>query len=201
MILWGSLIHCSSILAKDLGVQGHIYQIEEPDLLEYIYSTLGDMQSSGELSNLQEQWKRDFKKKVMRPKPVEGVVVTSEEKVFYFDPTIEVMDDIRDHRGALIHKAGTRLNPLNYVHLGQMLVFIDGDDEKQVEWALKIIPSEHEPKKIILVKGSPIELMRSTKVRIYFDQQGYLLRQLGITQVPAIAVQEGDKILVREKKL
>ena len=51
--------------------------------------------------------------------------------------------------------------------------------------------------KIILVKGSPLKLQRKEKIWIYFDQGGILTSKLGITQVPALVVQEGLQLKIK----
>ena len=71
------------------------------------------------------------------------------------------------------------------------MLFIDGDDELQVKFALK------GQAKIILVKGSPLKLQRKEKIWIYFDQGGILTSKLGITQVPALVVQEGLQLKIK----
>ena len=49
-----------------------------------------------------------------------------------------------------------------------------------------------------LVGGSTINLMRAWKTRVYYDQEGLLVRKLGITAVPAIVSQEGARLRIDE---
>jgi hypothetical protein len=80
--------------------------------------------------------------------------------------------DIRDQKGNLIAAAGQRINPLDFVSVRQDLVFIDGDDPAQTAWAIEHYSDIKA--KIILVNGSPVELMTAKKRRFYFDQAGKL---------------------------
>ena len=52
--------------------------------------------------------------------------------------------------------------------------------------------------KPILVGGSYMDLMRSWKLRLYYDQEGVLVRKFGITAVPAIVSQEGQRLRIDE---
>ena len=112
--------------------------------------------------------------------------------------------DLADHNGKVFARAGEQFNPLDRVKMSPML-FIDGDNEKQINWALKKISEKkifrHDFAKIVLVKGSPFDLQEKLKRSIYFDQQGLLTKKLGIEHVPAIVFQRPwEKVLmVREE--
>ena len=59
------------------------------------------------------------------------------ERSWIFDPAMQVGHDILDNKGHVIARAGQRVNPLDFVAIRQKLVFIDGDDRDQVNWALR----------------------------------------------------------------
>ena len=88
-------------------------------------------------------------------------------------------------------QAGTSYNPLDHKSFGDPLIFIDGDDTDQVQWAIS------QDAKIILVNGSPLKLEKVHKRSFYFDQGGVLTEKLGINEVPSRVSQE-DKDLVIE---
>src|SRR3546814_19610827 len=101
-----------------------------------------------------------------------------------FDPSRVLERDLRDVNCNLVAAAGTRVNPLAFVSLKTDLVFIDGRDDAQVDWALKRWSATTAP--IIFVAGSPFERMGEKKRRFFFDQQGKLTGHFGIPHVPAI---------------
>jgi hypothetical protein len=70
----------------------------------------------------------------------------------------------------LIAAQGQRFNPLNHLNLAHSFAFIDGDSAEERDWALR----QGAPDKlwIVLVKGSPTDLMKATQRRFYFDQMG-----------------------------
>jgi conjugal transfer pilus assembly protein TraW len=187
--------------AKDFGTQGTVYEIEEVDMLDMIKNKLASMQASGELALKQEEMKKVAEARIMRPKRVESVVHTVEERTYEYDPTIIVEEDIKDHKGRLIKEKGTRVNPLEIgkaYSIIKPLLFIDGDSKEQVKWALDYVKNIDDKAIVILVNGSPIELMKKYKRRFYFDQSGSLTGKLGIKQVPAEAVHVGSVIQIKE---
>jgi hypothetical protein len=107
--------------------------------------------------------------------------------------------DIRDARGNLIAAQGQRFNPLTHLNLAHSFAFIDGDSAAEREWALR----QGAPDKlwIVLVKGSPTDLMKATQRRFYFDQMGSLTGKFGIAHTPALLVQQGDHLDIREVAL
>ena len=191
--------------AKDLGVYGQTFPIKEMDIVEYIQNQLKDMKESGELARHQEQIAQEARANIKRPKPISGIKHTDESRSFLYDPTYQVQEDITDHENKIIHKKGTRVNPLEHVSWGADMLFIDGDDERQIKWVqdyqTEINSKDFKDKVIVLVKGEPILLEDELQTRIYFDQEGKITSQLGITQVPAVVIQENKHLRIREIKL
>lgn len=197
--LAGLLYAAIPAAAKDYGQQGTVFPIVEPDLLEQIRAKLQRLEASGETARLNADLKKRTIAQVNRPEPVAGLRVASSPRQWMFDPTITVEADIRDDKGRLIISAGTRVNPLDTVSLRQKLIFIDGDDAAQLAWAIKVHKAADA--KLILVKGAPLDLMRTRQRRFYFDQGGSLVKRFGIHAVPAIVEQQGRILMVREVPL
>ena len=103
-------------------------------------------------------------------------------------------EDILNEKGSVIVKAGTLVNPLKKIHLSSSLLFLDGDNAAQIEWARKLEGSF----KWILVRGRPIELEAQERRPIYFDQSGAYSRHFQIKNVPARITQQGNVLLVEE---
>jgi conjugal transfer pilus assembly protein TraW len=187
----------SNSIAKDLGVQGKIYPIIETDLAANIKHKLKSWEKSGKLAKLQKQWQEKTIASTKRPKPVEGLYKAKETKEFIFDPSIQLRQDIVDHQGNLIAAKGKRINPLDYKSLPEHLLFIDGDDREQLKWA-KDKAKKHQSM-IILTRGNIIDLMKSEKIRLYFDQGGFLVKTFGITALPTIVYQDAKMLKVRQE--
>ena len=189
----------ASTQVRDYGTQAQAFPIIEPDLLATIEARLARLQSSGQIDTLNQQFARRVEQSVRRPKPVAGITPAIRERSWQFDPAMVVERDIRDQKGNLIAAAGQRVNPLDFVTVHQALVFVDGDDARQMAWATGRWNATDA--KIILVAGSPIDEMTNRKRRFYFDQNGVLTERFGIRHTPAVVSQQGKVMQVREHVL
>ena len=196
-LLLVSLAISSPVAARDYGQQGAVWAIAEPDLLTQIHARLTQLEKTGETAKLNEDLKRRTIARVNRPEPVAGLATASIARSWRFDPTITVERDIADNKGRVIVAAGTRVNPLDTVPLRVPLVFLDGDEPAHITWALRRFgPSRA---KFILVKGAPLELMKTRQRRFYFDQGGTLVKRFGIRAVPASVEQQGRVLVITEE--
>lgn len=187
----------SHAYAKDFSVAGHTFEILEENILKVIEARLQKI----DLAKLNREMKAHTQKYIERPNAVEGITTAKESKVFFYDPTYTVPQDIKDHNGKLLHIAGTKINPLEHMPLSEALIFIDGDDKRQIEFALKLRKEKANKLKIILIKGSPLKLQKQHKVWIYFDQAGIITKKLGITQVLALVEQDGLRLKISVKEV
>jgi conjugal transfer pilus assembly protein TraW len=183
---------------EDLGQVGPVYPIAEPDLLELIQSRLQAKQASGELARLEREFLERSRQAIESPRPVAGLVRTRSPRTFHFDPSVTVPETVRDHEGKVLVPAWTRVNPLDFVSLSNHLVFFDARDGAQTRKALALRRHYRGRVHLILTGGSYIDFMKRFDVRVYFDQQGLLVRRLGIRQVPALVTQEGKRLRIDE---
>ncbi|GEQ99204.1 type-F conjugative transfer system protein TraW [Iodidimonas gelatinilytica] len=175
-------------------MRGHTWEIIETDLLAHLKAKASAFAGNGGLDAWQKDAERRVRSYVETPPPVSGIAPALEDRSRLFDPSIRVAKDIQDDKGRLIAKAGTLINPLDYVTLSKDLLFVDGRDEAQVTWALGI----KRPAKIVLVAGPVLALMREHKRPLYFDQKGLLARRFQIAAVPASVSQDGRRLRIRE---
>jgi conjugal transfer pilus assembly protein TraW len=184
------------VQARDFGQMGETFPIIEQDLLATIETRLKHLESSGKLAALEAQMRQQAISSVRRPKPVDGLSAATRKRAWLFDPSTVVENDITDAKGNMIAARGQRVNPMTFVKLTQDLVFIDGRDKAQVDWAVAgWVPLKA---KIILVDGSPFDLMKPYQRRFYFDQGGQLVARFGIRHTPAIVTSAGDMLSIRE---
>jgi conjugal transfer pilus assembly protein TraW len=191
---WQSPAH-----AVDHGQVGEAWPVVEPDFLDVIRAKLEGAKASGKLDELNARFAARVKARVMRPVPVAGISAAIEDRSWEFDPTVVIESDIRDHKGNLIAAAGQRINPLDTIAMSQKLLFINGDDPAQVSWAMA--QGDDLKTKVIMVAGSPFELIKARQRRFYFDQAGSLTAKFGIEHVPASVVQKGKILVVTEDAL
>lgn len=191
------LLLSSDALARDYGQHGAVWPVIEPDLMEQIHARLLSLEASGELKRRNAELRAATIAKVNRPPPVAGIGLATALRRWTFDPTITVRNDIADHRDKVIIARGTRVNPLDTVRLRAALVFLDGDDPQQLDWA--IARFGRSGAKFILVSGAPLELMKRRQRRFYFDQSGKLSARFAIRAVPAVVEQHGRLLLITEQ--
>lgn len=174
-------------------VEGSLFEIAEQDMLEMIEERLKKAQETGKLETFEKEVQERIKKSARTPKSL-NLPITKSERTVLVDPSIVIREDIKDHKGIYLAKAGTRLNPLDHIKLSKGLLFIDGDNPKQVDFALK----HKESFNIVLTGGSPIALEEQHREKFFFDQNGLICKKYGITHSPAKIEQSGNQLQVTE---
>ena len=187
--------------AEDLGRLGPTYEIIERDLIEVIQDKFRRMDKSGELSKMQEDYKRQVIGAVERPKAVRGIRATETARTFYIDPTWTLDRNVVDEKGRVLFPAGTKVNPFDYDKMSKTLLFFDTRSKEQVAFAKRFMAESKMLVKPILVGGEPLKLMREWKREVFYDQGGALTRRFTIIQSPAVVSQEGKKLRVDEIRL
>ncbi|WP_256215477.1 type-F conjugative transfer system protein TraW [Sphingobium sp. AP50] len=182
--------------ARDYGQAGQTFPVIEPDLLATIEARLKRAEASGEMARMNAEFAARAEARARRPNPVSGITPTDQPRTWDYAPSVTLEQDVRDHKGQLIAAAGQRINPLDFVTIRQELVFIDGDNDAQMEWATARYTDVQA--KIILVSGSAIEEMTRRQRRFYFDQEGRLTGKFGIDHTPAVVKPAGKVMRVSE---
>ncbi len=197
--LWlaGVLDASMPVSAKDLGVWGEVWPIEEPDLLTRVETLLEEFQASGEWDRMNEDARSRARQRIEAPPPVPGIAPATEPRSWLHDPAIVVTEDVLGPGGAVIAAAGTRIEPLAHRPLTRTLLFIDGRRSAEVEWAL----AQPAPTRIVLLAGRPLDLARAHARAFYFDQGGALAERFGFKATPARIRQEGLKLRIEERVL
>lgn len=191
-----ALFACFNVQARHLGVLGPTYPIHERNLIEVMQEKMAEKQANGEIAAMHERMADQAAQYVQRP-PGQKLPRALERKISSFSPLYVLDRDIHDATGKLIFAKGTTVNPLKIKPLTKMLCFIDGDDPQQVEWMMKSC-AYHPANKLILVAGNYQTLMTQLNVRLYFDQQGWLVNKFHIQALPAVVKQQGQDLYVEE---
>ncbi len=187
-----------NVFARDLGVYGKTWEIKEKDALEAIMAKLADMESRGEIEKQNKKFAEKIKKKLLRPTPVKGILYTTKPREYLYEPSSSYHKDLKDHKGKVFYKAHTKVNSLDYMSMPYELIFLDGDDQRQISWGVSKYKEAEIKPIMILVKGEPIALSEETDIEFYFDQYGVMTKQLRIEQVPAVVRQEGRYLKISE---
>lgn len=180
---------------RDYGVVGKYFPIKEKSMLDEIMEKLDQAQKNGKLKELQDEFNKKAQKKIVRPVPVYGIKKARENRSWIYDPTYVQTSNIVDENGKIIISAGTTVNALDKLKMPSDLIFIDGDDKEQVNFAQKLNG------KIILVKGAPMDLGQKLNRPVFFDQAGLLCKRFKIEAVPAIVTQEEKLLRIKEVRI
>ncbi len=194
ILLLGLSLH---VVADDLGVIGKTYPINEPDMIEWIKSRAAGMMQSGEWEQIQKQAIDRTRNYINHPPAIANISDATETKSWYYTPMVQLKEDLTDGQGHTIAKAG-QYNALRYMPFDVQLLFINGDNPKQVEWALEKNKESDVRTKIVLTSGSFMDLDKEHKVWFYYDQGGKYTQKLNITHVPAIVKQDGTQLKITE---
>lgn len=178
------------VFAVDLGVIAHSFIIQEQDFEDMLKSKLSLMTMS-EWQLHEDNIKEKVRQNVNRPKAV-NIPNASKYRRCTFDPTVTLHKDIYCPKGNLLLAKGHRANPLDSITIRKPLLFIDGDNQKHISWALE----QHGI--WVLIKGSPLELEKQCNHAVYFDQAGKLAEKFGIQQIPAKVYQLGKELVIEE---
>lgn len=178
-------------------VIGTVYTVIEPDVVAWMKDQVGRQLTPERIEELKRERQDATRKYAERPTGRQ-LPRTSAPATRWFDPSMTVPYDLRDHEGRLIHAAGTTVNPLDYRPLTRQLLFIDGDDSQQVAWAETMGATDIGRAMVILVSGPPLELGRRWQRQVFFDQKGILAEKFGIQQVPASVRQDGRRLRIDE---
>lgn len=196
----GALVLTSMVTWADyVGSVGPTYPIAEQSALDMILGKLKAKEKSGELRRMQEEAVRRSMNSIKNIPPVEGLGIVQNRSVRQLDPTVSYPQAIKTDEGKVFVPAGSKINPLLVTRLSKTLVFFDGRDPSQREAVSRLMARGGSTKyKPILVGGSWLDLTKSWKTQVYFDQHGVLSKRFGIRAVPSLIYQQGQFLAVEE---
>jgi conjugal transfer pilus assembly protein TraW len=187
-----SLFHALSLFReelKDYGLFGRLYPIGEEDILKVFASKQKEVEE-----NLKKRIS-EIRERMLVLRRYDGIFENArEDRVYYINPKVILTEDILDDKGNVLIPEGTVFDPTKYVGLGRYVV-IDGNSQKQVEFALK-----GDFKKVILISGNLEELVKTYGRPFYFANDE-LIERFRIRRVPVIIEGDGDYVRVTEKAI
>lgn len=194
------MIFAQASQAKDFGVWGANFEIKEQAFIDMLQQRAEQL----DMQKLQQQMTAQVSAQLERPVAVMRLAKAKTYKSFVFDPSYIVSEDVMLPCGKILYPKGTRVNPFDWMQLSKQLIFLDGDDQEQVNWLVQQFAkggSEQDITakfKVILVSGSPWLLQSQLNQPVYFDQHSELVKRFGIAHVPAIVSQEDRKLRIEE---
>jgi conjugal transfer pilus assembly protein TraW len=202
------LLLCSAAAhGENLGSSGQTYALDQ-DAREQLKDVVRRKQASGEMDKFWKDYRDKVVDAVKNPKPL-GIKSDYNVHNEQHDLRFTLPQDYKNERGQIVARRGTVIQPLRIQPLKTGLIFIDGRDQRQIDYAIKL--GRKQPLKIVLTAGSPFALRvkyqkaqwrTGTGIPFYFDQRKIIIASLNqlygvdINSVPTTIYQKGEKLSV-----
>ena len=174
-----------------VGRAGAIYPIAEQDALNELMQKVKRV-----------DWKRQFSEieqsvQAFRPPDLARLPRAKHDRTFMVDPTYILPFDIPDGKGGILYPKGFTFNPLDYVSLPDILVFIDGADKRQLEWFQKSPYAKSPNVMVLLTSGNYPEVERKLQRPVFYAPEK-ITKRFRIEAVPSVLYQRGKLLEVKE---
>jgi conjugal transfer pilus assembly protein TraW len=191
--------------AENLGVKGDTYALDR-DGAQQMRDAIRAKMRNGELAHFWEDYRDKVLASIKNPASL-GMRIDYTPRTELHSLHFTIGQDYLDQNGQVVVKKGRVVDPLKALPLTMGLLFIDGTDPRQVQWAVE--RSRHEPLKIVLTAGSPylmrvkykdVEWHGGMGVPFYFDQRKLIINTMKLTygidisSVPVTMRQKGDQL-------
>jgi conjugal transfer pilus assembly protein TraW len=185
------LLLSSSSYASVIGSAGATYPIIEKDALNEIEENVDKI-----------DWKRHMNRMKdslvsYRPANLHPLSRAKEDRTFAVDLTYTLEFDIPDGNGGILYPKGYTFNPLDYASLPNILVFINGDDKKQIEWFRNSVYSGDHRVMLLLTDGSYVSLSERLQRPVFYASR-QIAERFRLQAVPSVVYQQGKTVEVKE---
>ena len=187
--------------AKNLGVQGAVFPIEETSLLDVIQQRLLDWQNRGELQQKVNALKKQIEHNLRHLPNLSYVTPATENRVRFFNPSVVVTRLITDDAGQILALPGQVINPLERMSLGTSLIFTNLSRKEEREWLESPQRRLKDTAIIILTGGDIMNAMERLGRRVYYDNHGVLMKRLSLQHTPTIVTEVNQELRLEEIKL
>ena len=185
------LLMVNSSYGALLGIVHHVFPIKEKDFELMMQDKLRAIPES-EMEKHRKRIIKIARERINRPVS-NNLPRTQEYYSYQFDPSVTVNRDyICPTTGKVLIAKGTTANPLDFISVSKPMVFFNGDDVEQVNWA------KYQKGLLVLTTGAPFKVSKDIQRQVYFDQHGKLADYFQIEHVPARLSQVNNYILVEE---
>lgn len=194
--------------AEDLGKRGQSYSAD-PSGADQLRDLARKKQQSPDMARFWQDYRARTIDSIKHPRPL-GIPTSLDARTESHELKFQFQSDFRDEKGRVLVKKGTVVEPLKIRPMLRRVLFIDGRDQSQIDYAIK--EGKLHPLKIVLTAGSPFDLrvryqnefwMGAKGIPFYFDQRKMIITSLRnlygirIASVPAELYQEGTNMIIK----
>ncbi len=188
------LITAPMIYAKNLGVTGELWPVQEMSLLKLMESKAASLNTD----EMAQRWQNRARNYSDRPRSLHFKRGT-QSKEHHYTPVASVRENVTDIFGKVIVPEGVSVNVLTLLpDFKPELVFFDADDKAQLQWAAGMSKKLSSNARFMLTGGSIAMAEKVLKGSVYFDQKGVICKKFAITQMPAFVTRDGMALLIQE---
>ena len=174
-----------------VGRAGTTYPIIEKDAMSELMHRVRQVDWKKQFAGLKQE-ARDF-----QPQALPNLPRAARDRSFLVDPTYTLKRDIPDGKGGILYAKGYTFNPLDYVSLPDVLVFMDGSDPHQVQWFQKSVWSKYGNVDVFLTGGGYEQVERELRRPVFYAVVR-VVKRFRITAVPSVLYQRGKLLEVDE---
>jgi len=184
----------ATVSAKDLGVHGRTYNIVEPDALMEVQAAAQAVDWANVIS------KEAIAKKILsyKPKDLKKLPTAQRNRTRHIDMTSTLASDIRDAENHVVYPKGYKFNPLDYVTLPTVLVFINAADPQQIKWYQQSPYLKNSNTILMITDGSFHDTAKILNQHVYYVSNE-IVDRFQLSVVPSIIYQRGHVMEVIEK--
>jgi conjugal transfer pilus assembly protein TraW len=177
-------------MIKNLGVVGETYPIAESDVVAELKEEAARKNHFGDDEFLERM-------KTYQPADIHYLPRATMDRTFLVDMTYTLDRDLLDGDGKVIYPKGFTFNPLDYVSFSGGILVIDGNDPAQLKWFKETPYADNHQVRLLLSDGYAYELIKQLK-RSVFYLTDEIAGRMQLSAVPALIIQKGDRLQVRE---
>lgn len=190
------IVSASPCFAADLGVQGAVYPIVEPDMRSRMMRDAAKV----DWTKLEKERNKSTDSYFSRIAPY-ALPYAVKTQTQWIEPSLELAADLKtlvkkpdgSVEWQVLYPKGTRVNPLEKLRPAERMLFFDGRDPEQVAFVKEAIRQEPRLITPVLTAGDPAELGKLWSRPVFYANQT-LIAKFQIQSTPAlVGVGEGAR--------
>lgn len=190
------LISISILVAKPIFV-GKTYEFAEKDTLVEIQDYIKN--NKNKLQEKQKEVIKQAKNKLdnLSPNLSKKIPSAKVSKTYQISSNHTTEFDIKAPDGRVLYPKGFTYNVLDFIQIPYNIVFIDGNDTKELQWLKKSKYLGNAGSRILITNGKYKDVSKSLNTHIFFATDR-IIERFSIKVTPTIAKQEKNKMILHE---